>query len=241
MNATNVARMPSCSVRIASTIPVAAGMGSGAAVSVALIRALSAFLGNPLPDEQVSALAFEVEKLHHGTPSGIDNTVITYGQPVYFQRLGPGEGSPNKIEMLRVSQPFTLVIADTGISTPTSVTVGEVRLSWQADAEEYERLFDAAGMIAEKARELIEAGQADEMGHLLDQNHSILKRIGVSCPELDRLVDAARQAGALGAKLSGGGRGGNMLALVRPEEAAQVAEALRAAGAVRTLTTVVGI
>jgi mevalonate kinase len=71
-------RPPACSLRITSTIPVASGLGSGAAVSVAIIRALSAFLGHPLRDEQVSALAFEVEKLHHGTPSGIDNTVITY-------------------------------------------------------------------------------------------------------------------------------------------------------------------
>ncbi len=107
-----VKQFPACTIKITSTIPVAAGMGSGAAVSVALIRALSAFFGHPLPDEKVSALAFEIEKIHHGTPSGIDNTVVTYSMPVYFVK-----GKP--IETLQVRRPFTIVIGDTGVSSPT--------------------------------------------------------------------------------------------------------------------------
>ena len=71
-------------IKITSTIPVASGLGSGAAVSVALIRALSSHLGRPMTNEQINALAYEIEKIHHGTPSGIDNTVITYGRPVFF-------------------------------------------------------------------------------------------------------------------------------------------------------------
>ena len=72
---------PACNLRITSTIPIAAGMGSGAAVTVAILRALSAFWGNPLNDEQVSGMAYEVEKIHHGTPSGIDNHVVTSAMP----------------------------------------------------------------------------------------------------------------------------------------------------------------
>ena len=83
-SALGIDHIPACIIKVTSTVPIASGLGSGAAVSVAVIRALSGFLGNPLPDEQVSALAFEVEKIHHGTPSGIDNTVVTYAQPVYF-------------------------------------------------------------------------------------------------------------------------------------------------------------
>lgn len=119
-------RLPACSVRISSTIPIAAGLGSGAAVSVAIIRAVANFAGSPLPDETVSTLAYQVDQLYHGTPSGIDNTVITYARPVYFVR-----GQP--VQMLRLPEPFTIVIGDTGVQSPTSAAVGDVRDAWQAD------------------------------------------------------------------------------------------------------------
>lgn len=225
-----VARLPACTIRITSTIPVAAGLGSGAAVSVALIRALSSFLGRPLPDERVNALAYEVETIHHGTPSGIDNTVITYRRAVYFFRDRP-------IEFLQVPRPFTIVIGDTGIASPTAAAVTRVRQSWQADPPRYERLFDRAGQVAEQARRRLEGGEPQALGSLMDENHAILCELGVSSPELDRLVAAARAAGALGAKLSGGGRGGNMIALPAPGRTEEVARALAAAGARRTLIT----
>jgi mevalonate kinase len=231
--ALQVSRPPACTIRVTSTIPVAAGMGSGAAVSVAILRAFSAFLGAPLDDEAVSALAYEVEKLYHGTPSGIDNTVIAYGMPVYFVRGWP-------IQTLRLPGPFTLVIGDTGVASPTAVAVGDVRRGWQASPAEYEALFDRAGQIAQAARLAIEAGQTDELGLLMDENQAVLYRMGVSSPELERLVLAARRAGALGAKLSGGGRGGNMIALAEGENASEIAQALLEGGAVRAITTTVG-
>jgi mevalonate kinase len=227
-----VSTLPACRVRVTSTIPLASGLGSGAAVSVALIRALAAFLGHPLDDERVSALAFEVEKLHHGTPSGIDNTVVTYAKPVFFIR-----GQP--IESFHVAQPFTVVVGDTGIASPTALAVGDLRQAWTADPARYELLFDSAGEIARQARRLIEAGEPGQLGRLMDQNHALLQEMGVSSPELDRLVAAARQAGARGAKLSGAGRGGNMIALVDDEAASAVAAALEAAGAARTIITAV--
>ena len=113
-------RFPNLEVNISSTIPVASGLGSGAAVTVALTRALSAFLAHPMPDEEINAFAYEIEKLHHGTPSGIDNTVITYEMPVYFVK-------GQTIEMFKVGTPFTIVIGDTGISAPTRESVGDVR------------------------------------------------------------------------------------------------------------------
>jgi mevalonate kinase len=231
-----VARLPACTLRVTSTIPLAAGMGSGAAVSVAIIRALSAFLGNPLSNERVSALAYEVEKLHHGTPSGIDNSVVTYATPVYFVR-----GQP--IETLRVFTPFTIVIGDSGVASPTAIAVGNVRRAWQVEPQRYEQLFDKVGKIAQLARQAIENGKPELLGPLMDENHTLLQRIEVSSPELERLVEAARAAGALGAKLSGGGKGGNMIALVMPpmyssaESAPLVAQALREAGAARTIVT----
>jgi mevalonate kinase len=229
-SAVKVKRLPACTVKITSTIPVAAGMGSGAAVSVAVIRAVSAFLGHPLPDEKVSALAFEVEKIYHGTPSGIDNTVVTYARPVYFVK-----GQP--VETLKVRRPFTLVIGDTGISSPTGAAVGDVRKAWQAGKTQYEAYFDSIGAMTQSARQAIESGGVELLGPLMDANHGVLRKVGVSCDELDTLVIAARRAGAWGAKLCGGGRGGNMIALVPPAQVERVANALQSAGAVRTIVT----
>ncbi len=228
--ALNISRLPACTIRIESTIPVAAGLGSGAAVTVAIARALSAALGNPLDDAQVCAVAYEVEKIHHGTPSGIDNTVITYARPVYFIK-----GKP--IQQLTVGRPFTIVIGDTGIASPTAKVVGDVRKAWSADKDHYEAVFDSIGALADSARQALEHGAVELLGPLMDANHGLLRKLGVSCPELDALVLAARRAGAWGAKLSGGGRGGNMIALVNKAQASKVAAALQSAGALRTLIT----
>jgi mevalonate kinase len=233
--ATSISRIPAMTIRITSTIPIASGLGSGAAVSVAIIRAVSEFLGRPLPDERVSALAFEVEKLHHGTPSGIDNTVITYAMPVYFVRTD--QGDMKRVETFKVSSPFTILIGDSGVPSPTAVTVGDVRRAWQADTARFESLYASTGAIVEHARRAIEHGDIAALGPLMDENHELLVKMDVSSNELDRLIQAARQAGALGAKLSGGGRGGNMIALVKPAEANFISESLRIAGATNTIIT----
>ncbi len=86
-----LSHFPNLNIHISSTIPVASGLGSGAAVTVALVRALSSHLDHPMTDEQVNVFAYEIEKLHHGTPSGIDNTVVTYAKPVYFVKGQPIE------------------------------------------------------------------------------------------------------------------------------------------------------
>jgi len=228
-----ISRPPSLTLRVTSTIPLAAGLGSGAAVSVAIIRALSAFLGHPFPDDQVSELSFQVEKIHHGTPSGIDNSVITYGKPVFFAR-----GKP--IEFLEVTHPFMLVIGDTGVRSPTVEVVADVRQRWLTESNLMERLFDAAGAVALEGRQAVEGGDYPLLGQLMNRNHAILQEMNVSSLDLDRLVEASLVAGAVGAKLSGGGRGGNMIALVTPESSAKVIDAIQANGAVRTIVTTVG-
>ena len=222
--------LPALKLTLRSDIPVAAGLGSGAAVSVAAIRALSNFLGHPLPAEAVSRIAYRIEQVYHGTPSGIDNTVITYAQPIWYVR-----GQP--FELLHVAKPFCLVIADSGITSPTATAVLDVRRHHELDPQGYDTIFDAIASIASRARSCIEQGTPDDLGPLMDENHSLLQRLDVSCRELDLLVETARSAGALGAKLIGGGRGGNMIALVQPASAQQVAQALLQVGAVRALVT----
>jgi mevalonate kinase len=232
LNALGISNPPAFKLRISSTIPVAAGLGSGAAVSVAIVRAVADFLGQVLPDERVSALAFEVEKLHHGTPSGIDNTVVAFSKAVYFIK---GQDP----ETFEVAKPFTLLIADTGIASPTKIAVGDVRAAWEAEPNKYEALFTQIGLLVMQARAAIESGDLASMGRLMAENHALLQSLNVSCTELDDLVRAALEAGALGAKLSGGGRGGNMIALVSQENADVVAAALEAAGAKGLIKTIV--
>lgn len=221
---------PDWRVSIRSTIPIASGLGSGAAVSAALARALSAAAGQPFAAERVSVIVYEVERLHHGTPSGIDNTVIAYGQPVYFKRGDPPQP-------FAIGAAFMLVIGDTGIASPTKVAVGDTRSAWQRETARYEALFDAVAEVVEAAKGAIAAGRADQLGPLMNENQRLLREIGVSSPELERLIDTARAAGAGGAKLSGGGRGGNMIALVTRETAAGVTDALTASGAKRVIVT----
>lgn len=221
---------PDATITIRSTIPIASGLGSGAAVSTALVRALAGFLGHKLPPAEVSSLVFEVEKMHHGTPSGIDNTVVAYGQPVYFVR-----GQP--IERLKVGRTFTLLIGDTGIPSPTGEVVAHVRRTWQREPAHYDALFDRIGDIVDEARQAIENGDIDALGPLMDENHDLLIELGVSSPKLDSLTEAARLAGALGAKLSGAGQGGNMIALVEDDYIEDVEIALKESGAVRVIRT----
>lgn len=222
---------PTGDLSVHSTIPLAGGMGSGAAVSTAIGRVLAAWAGQTIPAAGLSALVYEVERLHHGTPSGIDNTVIAYGQPVWFV-----EGQPP--QPFAIPHTFWLVIASTGIASPTRETVGAVRQSWLTDPPRFEALFDETAALVNAGREAMLAGDWPRLGALFFQNQRLLAQMGVSSPILDRLVDAARLAGAFGAKLSGGGgRGGNVIALVEPSAAEAVAGALRQAGAAAIFIT----
>jgi mevalonate kinase len=223
-------RLPACKIKITSTILPASGLGSGAAVSVAVLRAVSAFAGKPFSDETVNRLAFEVEKVYHGTPSGIDNTVITYNQPVYFVR-------GHAPVPLQPGAEFTFVVGDTGIASPTSQAVARVRANRDQDPARFDSLFAETGRLVDSARKAIETGEHARLGIAMNRNHVLLQQFGVSTPELNRLVDAALQAGALGAKLSGAGMGGNMIALVTRGSEVDITAALLAAGAVRTLVT----
>jgi mevalonate kinase len=221
------------SIVVTSRIPVASGLGSGAAISTAIVRAIGSALGHSLDPDTVSRLVYTTETLYHGTPSGIDNTVIAWEQPVYFRR-----GQP--MERPVIARPFMLLVADTGVPASTRISVGHVRSLYEADPALSASRMDGIARLVDAARTAIESGQPEMLGIAMNDNHALLQHLEVSSPELDALVAAARAAGALGAKLSGGGMGGNMIALVTPESASHVEAALRTAGAVRVIRTVVG-
>jgi mevalonate kinase len=219
-----------------STIPIGAGFGSGAAVSTALARALSKALGQPLARESLNELVFTVEKMHHGTPSGIDNTVIVYEQPIFFIKDGP-------ITTFKMACPFHLLVARVDHTTPTHITVGAVHELYEAEPGRIGKLFNRIGQIVRRARQVIEKGEMTYLGPLMNENHALLRELTVSDEMLDRLYAAAVAAGAWGAKLSGGGRGGNLIALIPgdPIVRQNVQTALLEAGAVEVIFTTIGM
>ena len=216
-----------------STIPIARGLGSGAAVSAVLARALAVLVGCELSQDDANSLVYEVEKLHHGTPSGIDNSVVVYEKPVYFVK-------DRRIEFVHIHHPMHLVLADTGIPALTRETVADVRDLFNQQRPQTAAVFDAIGSIAEGARDLIENGNQARLGELMTENHKLLQALNVSSTALDGLVAAALKAGAYGAKLSGGGRGGFIIALVEEGASPSVRGGLLAAGAKQVYATALG-
>lgn len=223
-------RDPDLTITVTSTVPMARGMGSGAAVSTAIVRALAQHFKQWLPSRAISELVYQTEVLHHGTPSGIDNTVIAFEKPIYFVR-------DRGWEVFWVGTPFLLAIADTGIKSSTKEVVGDLRRRYEAEPDRYNLLFEAVEQVVRAARSAIEQGRPEALGSLMNENHVLLQDLGVSCPELDRLVVAAQEGGALGAKLSGAGWGGNMIALVTEGTVGRVDMMLRLAGANRVMVT----
>ncbi|NPV57144.1 MAG: mevalonate kinase [Anaerolineae bacterium] len=223
-------RLPAMHITIHSTIPIAAGMGSGAAISVAVIRAVCAFMNFQISDTELNEIAFQVEKSYHGTPSGIDNTVVTFEKPIFFTRGAP-------FEPLDIGSELCFIIGDSGAPSRTIDVVSDVRRRWSAQPEIYELYFQSIGILTRKAREQMKVGNSLKLGGLMNENHALLQKINVSSPELDFLVDAALGAGALGAKLSGAGWGGNMIALINRRDAEKICSALTRSGANRTIIT----
>lgn len=224
--------LPASHIVIHSTIPRSAGLGSSAAVAVSIIRAYTTFLGLQPSAQEISELAYEVEKVQHGTPSGIDNTVIAFETPIVFQKNHP-------TRLLQVGSPLTLIIADSGIPGSTKEALAIVRERWQSAPNLYEQHFDQIAGYVTDAIEKIRIGDLNSLGNLMTQNHTILQQIGVSSPELDRFVDNAMENGALGAKMCGGGLGGNMIALVKPESVDTISNNLSILGAKSIICTTV--
>jgi len=211
---------------LGSTIPIKAGMGSGAALSVALVRAIAAALEVELPLEQVIDLAYEAEKVFHGNPSGIDNNVVARNQPIYFRRAcGCKPIRKRKSE-------FRFLIADSGARSSTSDVVSQVAALRDQDRAHFDALFWEIGSLACYAREVLVRGKPLQLGLCMNRNHELLRELTVSSQEIDNLVEAAWRAGASGAKVSGAGRGGNVVVLLESEESEdRVRDALSNAGA----------
>ncbi len=192
-------------------IPRAMGLGGSAALAVAIVRSLDLrFALEPLGSERVNALAFECEKAAHGTPSGVDNTVATYGQMLLYCNA-----SRPRFSTLATKVPLPIVIGISGKESLTANNVAQVRAAWQRQPARYEALFDQIDRLALAGVDALRAGDLIELGELMNLNHGLLNALQLSTPELEDMIHVARRAGAVGAKLTGGGGGGSMIALCR--------------------------
>jgi mevalonate kinase len=210
--------------RIRSELPPGRGLGSSAALAVATLRAVAAAAGRVLDPASELALGRRLEATFHGTPSGIDPAAAALGRCFRFVR-----GDPPVVTPLRVAAPLPLVIAFGDRPRSTGAAVGGLRARWEADRARYDAWFDAVAAVVERGVAAIEGGDLAALGRAFDDNQTLLEAIGVSSAEVGALVATARQAGALGAKLTGGGAGGAVIALAeRPET---VAARLEQAGA----------
>lgn len=211
-------------IEVFPNVPRAMGLGGSAALAVAVIRALDARFALGLSDERVNALAFECEKVAHGTPSGIDNTLATWGDFMLFRN-----GDKPQREIIEVAEPLSMVIGMSGVESLTARTVARVREAWQKNPGLYERIFDEIDTLSGHGLDALKSGDHETLGELMNVCQGLLNAMQVSSWELEELVQVARNNGAVGAKLTGGGGGGSIIALC-PEDSGRVARAIRAAG-----------
>jgi mevalonate kinase len=224
---------------LGGNLPGFSGLGASAASSVAIARAIAEEFNLDLSDEKINDVAYEAEKAYAGNPSGIDNTAATFGGLIWFKKnLSSGS---NTIEQLSIREPVEIVIGNTGIVANTKAMVAGVAERKQNNPKKYDSVFRQAEELAHKGRKALEKFDLKQVGELMNENHRLLQEIEVSCKELDYLVDLARKKGAVGAKMTGGGGGGCMLALT-PGKAVQekVACAIESEG-FEVLRTKIGV
>jgi len=214
----------SYSLRVRSKLPRAMGLGSSAAIAVAITRAFDAQLSLGLDDAQVNAVAYECEKLAHGTPSGIDNTVATYGEPMLFCKADTLQLTP-----VQLKEPPPIVIACSGKSGLTKEQVAGVRSRRDRSGAHYDTIFEEIDALTVAGASALANADYAELGLLMNICHGLLSAIEVSTSELENMVTIARAAGAVGAKITGSGGGGSIVTLC-PGAVAQVRATLEAAG-----------
>jgi mevalonate kinase len=205
---------PAVRIALSSSLPVSMGLGSSAALAVAVSRLLLEASGTHATPAKVLALALRMEETFHGTPSGVDHTVSAHGEPLLYRRPAPGK--PGRVRRVRIGARATLVLALVGPRRGTQETVAALRRRAARWPDRYGRLFKEMGRLAVEGTEALESGDLESLGDAMNVNHGLLAAAGVSSAALDAAVDTLRRAGALGAKLTGaGGDGGAVVALFR--------------------------
>ncbi|MBL8201273.1 MAG: hydroxymethylglutaryl-CoA reductase, degradative [Chromatiales bacterium] len=221
-------------IEVFPDVPRSMGLGGSAALAVAIVRALDLHFRLDLSDVEVNELAYLSEQTAHGQPSGIDNTLATYGRPLVYRR-----GSPPLVELLNIPRPLSIVVGMTQSEGLTARTVANVSEARKRNPRLYEKIFDDIDSLVLQAVSAIQDNDVTTLGDLMNINQGLLNALQVSTPELERLIDVARDAGAAGAKLTGGGGGGAMIALCSDATTGDVQQAIERQG-FRTLLVTPG-
>ncbi len=219
-------------IEVFPDVPRSMGLGGSAALAVAIVRALDLHFRLGLSDAEVNELAFLSEQTAHGQPSGLDNTLATYGRPLVYRR-----GAPPLVELLNIPRPLHIVVGMTRSEGLTARTVANVSEARRRNPRLYEKIFDDIDSLVLQAVSAIQDDDVTTLGDLMNVNQGLLNALQVSTPALERLIDVARDAGAAGAKLTGGGGGGAMLALCTADTRPAVQEAIERQGCSTLLVT----
>ncbi|MFE5736192.1 mevalonate kinase [Streptomyces celluloflavus] len=211
-------------ISVESDIPTSCGLGSSAAFSVTLLRALAEISGKELSTEDLLRLAKEIEAVFHGRSSGIDVSAVGLGGVIWFERDAQVPAT-----RLEVRDSFDLVIGVSHEQRTTADQVRELHLRICARPDHYGHFLRHLGSLARAARDALGRGDFPALGLLMNTAQEVLNGMGLSTPTLEHMIAVARSAGASGAKLTGAGGGGAVIALAR-EGAPDVAKALRAEG-----------
>ncbi len=203
-------------ITFAGDLIAASGVGASAAQCTSLARALNDTFNLKLDDEKINETAYEGERAYHGTPSGIDNTASTYGGLIWF--IKNLSGGKNTMDLLKSPKMMLLVIANSGITASTTEVVADVRRLKEAKPKKFEKIFNEYKALAYKAKEALIEGNISIIGKLMNKNHKLLQKISVSGEINDKLVAIALKNGAIGAKMTGTGRGGLVIALTKYKE-----------------------
>lgn len=222
------AEIPDWMIYARGNIPVAGGMGSSAAAAGALVRAAGDALSLSMSKDEVNQIVLDSEVLQHDNPSGVDNVVVIWEQPVWFERTaGPSR--------MRTKAEVNFLLADTGVRASTAAAVAGVAARRRANVRDYDRWLREMGSISLAVKDALMAGNMDVLPDLLNRNQAYLRRIGVSHPACERLIEAALVGGASAAKVSGAGLGGLVLVLCERDRQVELASHLEQAGAVDTV------
>ncbi|MAG18184.1 MAG: mevalonate kinase [Candidatus Diapherotrites archaeon] len=222
-------------ITLSGNLKCASGIGASAALTSSVARALNEHFSFGLNDDQINEVSYEGEKGAAGTPSGIDNTCSTYGGMLTFTKNL--EGFPNKIDLLEIKEPLKIVLASTGITQETKEVVADVKAEREKDPDKYVEIFEEYKRVYISGLEALKKGDINKVGKSMNKNQELLRQINVSCDEIEKIVSIALENGALGAKLTGTGRGGLVICLV-PDETTQekVTKAVSEAGFEATKT-----
>jgi len=209
-------------IKIVSNLFPSAGLGSSASIAVSLINALNCYYEVNLNKEEINSLAYELEKIVHGSPSGIDNTICTFGNAIYFEN--------GKFEFIEIPREFLFLITYTNIEHDTKEAINRIRYLKGTKPNKTEQLLKQIGKISKKAKVELTSNNIQKIGKLMNLNQKYLSNLQISNDEISEIIDISLKNGAFGSKLTGAGLGGCVITLGKRKDLEKISSILKAEG-----------